>query len=69
MILGYFIISGSLWVLLALVNLSFLYYQTIPLEENALEKSLPGYKKYKARTGAVLPKLKRDIRYNSLIFK
>ncbi len=57
MILGYFLISGSAWVLIALLNLFYLYFETISLEEKALAKYLNGYEDYMKRTGRFFLKL------------
>jgi protein-S-isoprenylcysteine O-methyltransferase Ste14 len=56
-LLGIFIATGSVWIIMNFALLAFYYRVSAREEEDALAKELPGYGEYMARTGAFLPRL------------
>ena len=58
-ILGLFIATGSMWIVINFALLAFYLVVSARWEERVLAKVLPAYKEYMARTGAFLPRLHR----------
>lgn len=58
-LLGLFIASGSVWIIVNFALLGFYYRASARAEERVLVKELPAYGEYMNRTGAFLPRLRR----------
>jgi protein-S-isoprenylcysteine O-methyltransferase Ste14 len=55
-LLGWFIASGSVWIVLNLVLIAPYFVTSARQEERALAGAVPGYREYLLRTGAFLPR-------------
>lgn len=56
-LIGLFVASGSLWILLALLIVTAYYGTSAHYEERALAQAFPEYVQYRSRTGRFLPRL------------
>jgi protein-S-isoprenylcysteine O-methyltransferase Ste14 len=54
-VIGNFVVSGSLWFVVAFVYLLAETTRTIIKEERYLRLSIPGYKDYTSRTSRIVP--------------
>ena len=57
-LLGLFIATGSVWIIMNFLLLAFYYRASAREEERILAKAIPAYPGYMARTGAFLPRLR-----------
>lgn len=58
LLVGMFLVSGSLWIVVNLVILIAYYLPTIMIEEAAIKRHLPAYHGYALRTGMLFPRLR-----------
>ena len=62
LMMGLFLLSGSVWIILNMLVLIAYYVPTIRIEERAIRSSFPEYDEYAQTTGRMLPRWGRSHR-------